>query len=55
MVYVHIVSIFPEIFDSFFSSSLLKKAIDKSILKVDFCNPRSFCKDKHQQIDDEIY
>ena len=52
---VHIISLFPEIFDSFFSTSLLKKAQEKKILYVDFCNPRQFCKDKHQQIDDEIY
>lgn len=52
---IHIISLFPEIFDSFFSTSLLKKAQEKWILKVDFCNPRRFCKDKHQQIDDEIY
>lgn len=52
---IHIISLFPEIFESFFSTSLLKKAQEKWILKVDFCNPRKFCKDKHQQIDDEIY
>jgi len=54
-MYIHIVSLFPEIFDSFFSTSLLKKAQEKWILKIDFCNPRQFCTDKHQQIDDEIY
>ena len=55
MMHIHIVSLFPELFDSFFSTSLLKKAQEKSILKIDFCNPRQFCTDKHQQIDDEIY
>ncbi len=54
-MHIHIVSLFPEIFDSFFPTSLLKKAQEKWLLKVDFCNPRQFCKDKHQQIDDEIY
>ena len=54
-MFLHIVTLFPEIFDSFFSTSLLKKAQEKWILKVDFCNPRKFCTDKHQQIDDEIY
>ena len=55
MMHIHIVSLFPELFDSFFSTSLLKRAQEKSILKIDFCNPRQFCTDKHQQIDDEIY
>ena len=54
-MYIHIVSLFPEIFDSFFSTSLLEKAQKKWLLKVDFCNPREFCTDKHQQTDDEIY
>lgn len=54
-MYIHVISLFPEIFDSFFSTSLLKKAQEKKVLCVDFCNPRQFCKDKHQQIDDEIY
>ena len=52
---IHIISLFPELFDSFFSTSLLKKAQEKWVLNIDFCNPRKFCKDKHQQIDDEIY
>ena len=52
---IHIISIFPEIFDSFINTSLLKKAQKNKLLKIDFCNPRQFCTDKHQQIDDEIY
>lgn len=52
---IYIVSIFPEIFDSFISTSLIKKAQEKKILKFNFVNPRSFCKDKHQQVDDAIY
>ena len=55
MMHIHIVSLFHELFDSFFSTSLLKRAQEKPILKTDFCNPRQFCTDKHQQIDDEIY
>ena len=54
-MYIHIITLFPELFESFFSTSLLNKAQEKWILKVDFCNPRQFCTDKHQQIDDEIY
>lgn len=52
---IHIVSIFPEIFNSFVSTSLIKKAQEKKILKFNFVNPRNFCKDKHQQVDDAIY
>lgn len=52
---IYIVSIFPEIFDSFINTSLIKKSQEKKILKFNFVNPRSFCKDRHQQVDDSIY
>ena len=54
-MHIYIITLFPEIFDSFFNTSLLKKAQENWLLKIDFCNPRQFCTDKHQQIDDEIY
>jgi tRNA (guanine37-N1)-methyltransferase len=51
----HIVTIFPEIYESFLKTSLMNKAIEKGLLSFSFTNPRSFCPDKHQQVDDEIY
>ena len=50
-----LVSIFPEIFESFLQTSLIAKAQEKGILEFENINPRNFCTDKHQQIDDEIY
>ena len=50
-----LVSIFPEIFESFLQTSLIAKAQEKGILEFEIINPRNFCTDKHQQIDDEIY
>jgi tRNA (guanine37-N1)-methyltransferase len=52
---IYIISIFPEIFDSFVNTSLIKKAQEKKIIKFKLINPRDFCKDKHKQIDDTIY
>ena len=52
---IFFISIFPEIFSSFLEVSLIKKAIDKKILEFEVVNPRQFCHDKHQKIDDEIY
>lgn len=52
---IYYVSIFPEIFDSFLETSLIKKAQEKDILDFEIINPRDFCIDKHKQIDDEIY
>lgn len=51
----HIVSLFPEIYDSFLQTSLINKAIENEIISFTFTNPRTFCLDKHQQVDDEIY
>lgn len=52
---IYLVSIFPEIFESFISTSLVFKAIEKKVLSFKIVNPRDFCPDKHQQVDDEIY
>ena len=51
---IHIVSIFPDIFKSFVETSLIKKAQEKKILKFSFINPRTFCPDRHQTVDDSI-
>ncbi len=52
---IFFISIFPEIFESFLATSLIKKAIERKILKFEIINPRQFCHDKNQKIDDEIY
>lgn len=52
---IFFISIFPEIFDSFIGTSLIKKANEKWILDFEIINPRDFCHDKHQQVDDIIY
>lgn len=54
-MHIHIVSIFPDIFKSFIETSLIKKAQEKKILKFTFTNPRTFCPDRHQTVDDSIY
>lgn len=54
-MYLHIVSLFPEIFESFLKTSLIDKAQEKWIIGFSLHNPREFCEDKHQQIDDQIY
>ena len=49
------VTIFPDIYASFLQTSLVKKAHENGIITHDIVNPRDFCSDKHQQVDDEIY
>ena len=52
---IFFISIFPEIFESFLSTSLINKAKEKSILDFEIINPRDFSKLKHRQVDDIIY
>lgn len=54
-MHIHYITIFPEIFENFLACSLVHKAIEKKLLHATCSNPRNFCTDKHQQIDDEIY
>jgi tRNA (guanine37-N1)-methyltransferase len=52
---VEIVSLFPEIFDSFLAASLLGKAIENGIVRVCRTNPRDFAKGRHRKVDDAPY
>jgi len=54
-MHIHLVSIFPEIFESFLGTSLIKKAQEKWVLAFSCYNPREFSTDPHQQIDDSVY
>jgi len=52
-IFIH--TIFPEIFDSFLNTSLIKKAQENNIFNIHIVNMRDFCTNKHKQIDDKIY
>lgn len=52
---ITILTIFPEIFQGFLSSSLIAKAIDKSIITIDVVNIRDYAVPPHYKVDDEIY
>lgn len=54
-MHIHLISIFPEIFTSFLSTSLIEKAQRSEKVKFSLHNPREYAYDKHQQVDDEIY
>jgi len=55
MIKFHIITIFPEAFQSYFDSSLLKKAQGKGLIKIDFINPRDFTTDKHHKVDEKPF
>jgi len=52
---VEIVTLFPEVFDSFLRASLLGKAIDNGIVRVHRTSPRDYARGRHRQVDDSPY
>ena len=50
-----ILTLFPEICDGFLHASLIKRATEKQIIKIDIVNLRSFGLGIHRQVDDRPY
>lgn len=55
MMNFHVITIFPDAFDSYLNSSMLWKAQDRKKISVNFYNPRDFSKDKHKKVDAKPY
>ncbi len=51
----HVITIFPEVFESFLITSLIHKARQDEKISVTLYNPRDRVESKNKQIDDEIY
>lgn len=51
----HIITLFPEIFDSYIKGSILGRAIEDKKIKIKFYNPRDFTKDRNRRIDRKPY
>lgn len=52
---IDIVSAVPDLMESPFKTSILKRAVEKGLAKVHFHNVRDFAQNKHRQIDDTVY
>ena len=50
-----ILTLFPEIFSSYVSQSLLSKAIESGLVQIDLHDIRNWTLDKHQRVDDRPY
>lgn len=48
-------TLFPEMFDSFKNTSLIGKAIEKGILKINLYNIRDYTESKAKSVDDYVY
>lgn len=50
-----IITIFPDIFDSYFKESVIKRGILKKKIKINIHNLRNYTKDRHKTVDDRPY
>jgi len=50
MIRYHIITLFPEMFDSYLNESILGRAIKEKKISVSFVNPRSFVNGKYKKI-----
>jgi tRNA (guanine37-N1)-methyltransferase len=55
MIRFDILTLFPDMFHSPLASSVLKRAIDRGIIRVNIYNIRDFTTDKHRVADDSPY
>ena len=46
------VTLFQNIVEGYFTDSILKRAIDKEILNINYLDPREFSSNKHSKVDD---
>jgi len=52
---ITVLSLFPEIIDSFFTSSIMAKAVEKRLVEYSLVNIRDFARDRHKTCDDAPY
>ena len=52
---IDILTIFPEMFDGFLNTSIIKRAIDSNKVKIKVHNFRDYSLDKHKRVDDYPY
>jgi len=55
MTTFHIITLFPNAFDSYLGESILKRAIEDKKIRVKFYNPRDFVKNKWHRVDQRPY
>ena len=50
-----VITLFPEFIESYFNSSIAKRAKENNIIQINTHNPRDFAKNKHKKVDDTPY
>ena len=55
MINFYVMTLFPEQFDAVLNSSILKRAIEKELIRVELIDIRDFSGNKHNKVDDYTY
>jgi len=55
MIKFDIITIFPEIFDSYFKESIINRAQKKRLIKINVHNLRKYSRDRHKVVDDRPF
>lgn len=50
-----IITIFPDIFESYFNESIIKRAQERKLIKINTHNLRDYTTDRHKTVDDKPY
>jgi len=51
----HVVTIFPDMFDSYFAESIISRAIENKLIEVNTYSLREYTVDKHRRVDGKPY
>lgn len=54
-MFIDVITLFPEMFSSPFADSIIRRAIERKILQINFTQLRDFAFDKHKQVDDSPF
>ena len=52
---ITILTLFPQIFEGFFTSSIFARAVNKNLVEYNFINFRDFATDSYKKVDDEPF
>lgn len=54
-MHFHIITLFPEAFDSYINASIIGRAVKDGKIKISFYNPREYTPDKWKRVDQKPY
>jgi tRNA (guanine37-N1)-methyltransferase len=54
-MHFHIITLFPQSFDSYINESIIKRAQEDKKIKISFYNPRDFSKERFKHVDQKPY